>query len=153
MPETKRIVAVVCVLGLLTSFLPLFNVSPAALGKTEWSACDILKLLASKPNPLESLLQPGLLRLWIAYALLAGGLLLLWLPQYLTPVFMCTMVSLMMFGGVFRYHYSYSRISETQTGWHRGTLITNPKAYVLPGLLVFLPFVLMTESKLSQAKP
>jgi len=130
----------------LTCFLPLFNVSPPALGKTEWSAWDILKLLASQPNPLESLLRPGLLRLCIAYALLAGGLLLLWLPHYLKPVFFCTMISLLMFGGVHR-HYSYLRMFETQTGWHRGTLVTNPEAYVLPGLLVFLLIVLLIEIK------
>jgi len=36
---------------------------------------------------------------------------------------------------------------ETQTGWHRGTLVTNPEAYVLPGLLVFLLIVLLIEIK------
>jgi hypothetical protein len=151
MPETKRIVAVVYALGLLTCFLPLFSLSPAALGKTEWSAWDILELIASRPNSLEWLLRIDIVRLGLAYALLAGGLLLLWLPQYLKAVSICTILSLGSFAGVHR-HYSYSRMFETLAGWHRETLVTNPEAYVLPALLVLLLFVLSIEIGLANRR-
>jgi hypothetical protein len=148
MSDTRRIAAVVLLLGLSTCFLPLFSVSPPALGKTEWSAWDIFKLIASGPNPVEWLLQTRIIRLWAVYAALASGLLLLWLPQYLKAVSICTMVSLWL---ILRYGsdpYSISRILKRQAGWHEGTLIANPEAYVLPALLVFLLFVLAIELKI-----
>jgi hypothetical protein len=148
MSYTKRIVAVAYLLGLSTCFLPLFNVSPAALGKTEWSAWDVFKLLASGPT-VEWFLSPTITRLWGVYALLAGGLLLLWLPQYLKAVSICTILSLGLIGGVLnRYHYSYSRMFERQAGWHGGTLTINPEAFVLPALLVFLLVVFAIELKI-----
>jgi hypothetical protein len=149
MSGTRRIAAVVFLLGLSTCFLPLFSVSPPALGKTEWSAWDIFKLIASGPNPVEWLLQTRIIRLWAVYAALASGLLLLWLPQYLKAVSICTIVSLGFIGGVLNvYSFTFSRLFERQAGWHGGTLIANPEAYVLPALLVFLLFVLAIELKI-----
>ncbi len=150
MSDTRRIAAVVLLLGLSTCFLPLFSVSPPVLGKTEWSAWDIFKLIASGPNPVEWLLKPRIIKLWIVYAALASGLLLLWLPQYLKAVSICTIVSLGLIGGVLNVRvYAFSRLFEGHArGWHRETLIANPEAYVLPALLVFLLFVLSIEFKI-----
>lgn len=152
MPDTKHIVAVVYLLGLSTCFLPLFSVSPAVLGKTEWSAWDVLEFLASGPNPVEWLLQSRIIRLWAAYAALAGGLLLLWLPHYLKAASLCTIISLAFIGNVLSlYSFTLSRVFE-RAGWHGNISISTPSAFVLPALLVFLLFVLSIELRI-RARP
>jgi hypothetical protein len=147
MSDIKPTVAVLCLLGFSTCLLPLFSVSPPALGKTEWSAWDIFRLLTSGPNPVGWLLRPEIFRLWVAYALLAAGPLLLWLPQYYKPLAICAVTSLWLIGRM-HLHYEFSRMFEVkQTGWHTGTFIIEPSAFVLPALLVFLLFVLSIEFK------
>ena len=149
MSDTKRTIAVVYLLGLATCFLPLVSVSPAALGKTEWSMWDFW-LLGSGTN--------GVAWWWwhigglsVSHALLAGGLLLLWLPRYLWATLACTLISLDWAGPLWRRHYTISHVLAKQAGWHPGTITTTPDAYVLPALLVLLLFVLATEWKDSAA--
>jgi hypothetical protein len=147
MSDTRRIVTAVYLLGLSTCFLPQFSVSPPALGKTDWSAWDVFELVTSGPT-VEWFSSATITRLWIIYALLAGGLLLLSLPQYVKSVSMCTITILWL---ILRYGsdpYSISHILKRQAGWHEGTLITNPEAFVLPVLMVFLLVVLSIELKI-----
>jgi len=66
MSETKRTVAVLYALALSTCFLPLFNFSAPALGKSEWSALDIFRLLASGPKPpVDWRIQNLLFGIWL----------------------------------------------------------------------------------------
>jgi hypothetical protein len=120
MSGIKRTVALASLLGLSTLFLPMFSVAPPALGKTEWSAWDIMMLLASGPNPAEWFFRVDIFRLWITYALLACGLLLLWLPQYYKPFALCTVVGLWSIGRALQHlHFEYSRMFEIKTvGWY-----------------------------------
>jgi hypothetical protein len=151
MSDTKRTVAVVYLLGMSTFCVPLINVSPPALGKTAWSMWDFWSL-ALGPNP-ASLYPPALWWLLFSllplfvHALLSVGLLLLWLPNYLKPsilwAFLCLMSSL----PVRSYKSAISNMLEHLAGWHRGTVTMSLEGYVLPALLVFLLFVLVTELK------
>jgi hypothetical protein len=151
MSDTKRIAAVVILLGLSTCFLPLLSISPPALGKSDWSAWDILRLIASGPNPGKWTIL-GAINLWVIYGALAGSLLLLWLPHYLTTISVCAMASFTFIGLMLRYHSTYangfSLMLERLAGWHRGTVIINPEAYVLPALLIFLLYVVLMELKI-----
>jgi hypothetical protein len=147
MSDTKRTIAVVYLLGLSTCFLPLIIVSPPALGKAEWSMWDLWSL-ASGPNPAAwGWLGSDIFRLSMTYAFLAGGLLLLWLPQYLKAAFIYTLLSLDWIGPLLHRHYTISHMLEKEASWHRGTITTNPEAYVLPALLLFLLLVLAIEWK------
>lgn len=147
MSDTRRIVTAVYLLGLSTSVLPQFSVSPPALGKTDWSAWDVFELLASQPTA-EWFSSSAIIRLWLIYALLAGGLLLLWLPQYVKAISMCTITILFLMLRYGSYHNSLSRMLKKQAGWHEGTLVTSPEAFVLPALMVFLLVVLSIELKI-----
>jgi hypothetical protein len=149
MSNTRLTIAVVYLLGLSTCFLPVVSVSPPALGKTEWALWDFW-LLGSGPNGAEWWWW-NIGRLSVSHAVLAGGLLLLWLPRYLWATLMCALISLRLAGPLAQRHYTISHVLAKQAGWHHGTITTNPDAYVLPALLVFLLFVLWTEWKDSAA--
>jgi hypothetical protein len=96
MSYARLTIAVALVLCLCTCAIPLFNVSPAALGKMEWSALDIWRLAPAGglPSPIGRL-WGDYYRLCGAYVLLAAGLLLLWLPLYVKPVAICTFLALL----------------------------------------------------------
>ncbi|HLX18246.1 MAG TPA: hypothetical protein VKS24_23905 [Bradyrhizobium sp.] len=143
--DTKRTIAVVYLLALATCFFPLVSVSPAALGKTEWSMWDFWSL-ASGPNPAAWWwLGDDISRLSLTHALLAVGLLLLWLPHYLKVTFICVLLCLRSIGPLLQRHYTISHMLENRAGWHHGTIATSHEAYVLPALLVFLLLVLAIE--------
>jgi hypothetical protein len=150
MSETKRTIAVLYALALSTCFLPLFTLSPPALGKSEWSALDIFRLLASGPNE-RWIGSRSIAYLLVGYTLLASGMLLLWLPRYLKAASICTVLSLLLAARALTIddrHYTISRILKNQAGWHGGTIFLTSEAFVLPALLVFLLFVLSIEWKL-----
>ena len=159
MSDTRLTIAVALILSLCTCATPLFNVSPAALGKTEWSAWDVMTVAhfsyryrcgkvgegsaaqgwralqgSCLPYAIHQL-STNLVRLWSIYFLLACGLLLLLLPRYVKPVSLCAGLALVQTAVV------YMRM---QAGWHDGVSI-RPEAFVLPGLLIFVFFILSLE--------
>ena len=149
MSETKRTIAVLYALALSTCFLPLLHVYPPALGKSEWSALDIFRLLASGPNH-QWIGESRIFFLAVGYALLAGGLLflpllrsakaiLLWTIAVLCPILRLLTTN--------NNHYTISRILKGQAGWHGDTIALSPEAYVLPALLISVLLVLSLELK------
>jgi hypothetical protein len=168
MSDTKRTIAVVYLLGLSTFCLPLARVSIPVLGKSEWSTWDFWSLAAGSDHPAWWWLALG--QLSLPYALLAVGLLLLWLPNYLTPSILWAALCLMSSGILRRVYWAPMDILNMSGGHlrpvyggrlnifglraydgHLGTITASPEAYVLPALLVFLLFVLATEWKDSTA--
>lgn len=151
MSDAKRTIAIVYLLGLSTCFLPLVSVSPPALGRTEWSMWDFWSL-ASGQNPAAWWwLGADIGRLSVTHALLAVGLLLLWLPQYLKATFICALLCLGSTGPLLQRHYTISHMLQQQAGWHRGTITSSLEAYVLPALLLFLLLVVAIEWRNSSA--
>ncbi len=145
MSDTKRVIAVIYALGLSTCVFPLFVVSPSVLGKTELSPWDLFNLLAS--GPAEAWFGPRTTFLWVGYALLVCGPLLLWLPQYLKPIYGYTIVALCtIWNGVNIRHYEITLALKRLAGWH-GTVSSSSERFVLPALLLFLIFVLSIELK------
>ena len=167
MSDTKRTIAVVYLLALSTFCVPLVRVSIPVLGKTEWSTWDFWSLAAGSDHPTWWWLRLG--ELSLPYALLAVGLLLLWLPNYLKPSILWALLCLMSSGIPRRSYWAPLDILNTSGGNLRrfyggpfnifglqsngryGTITASPEAYVLPALLVFLLFVLATEWKDSTA--
>jgi hypothetical protein len=147
MSDTRLTIAVALALCLCTCAIPLFNVSPAALGKMEWSTLDIWRLsLAGDGLPMSvSRLWGVHFRLWGVYVLLATALLLLWLPLYVKPVAICTFLALLWILRSLGSHYDFWLMLKKQTGWHDGTISVNPEVLVLPALLMFVLFILSFE--------
>ena len=147
MSDTRLTIAVALAPCLCTCAIPLFNVSPAALGKMEWSALDIWRLApAGEGLPTTiSRLWGFYFRLWGVYVFLAAALLLLWLPLYLKPVAICTFMALLWILSSLGGHYGFWLMLRKQTGRHDGTISVNPEGLVLPALLMFVLFILLFE--------
>jgi hypothetical protein len=161
MSDTKRTIAVVYLLALSTFCFPLARVSPPVLGKTEWSVWDFWSLAAGSNPPAWWWIRLG--ELSLPYALLAVGLLLLWLPNYLKPSILWAFLCLGSSGILQRVRWGPRHMLEMWSGhlrpvyWaplfglreqadsHYGTITASPEAYALPALLAFLLFVLATE--------
>lgn len=146
MSDTRTTVAIAFALCLCTYFAPLFNISPAAFGKTEWSALDIVALAPTAKGLFPTIVR----RLWVIYLVLGVGLLLLFLPRYVKPVSVCAWVALGLTGAALRSCYALpailTKILKAQTGWRDGTISVHPEALVLPALLIFVLFLLWFES-------
>ena len=77
-PRKSRILsACVLICGLFTFFLPVFNISPAVLGRTEWSPLNLL--ISIKSGQLE--FSPVAFDLAATYLAMIAGVFALLLPR------------------------------------------------------------------------
>jgi len=78
----RRLGLVILALGLSTFFMPLFSVSPPALGRASWSAWDLARHVYAQKSPFEDVyFTLGLSGMALVYALMLCGLVAIVLPQ------------------------------------------------------------------------
>lgn len=137
----------VTVLGLGTLFLPIFTVAPPAMGRAEWSGFDLLALMEAGTLSLErGLLEADMLVLWTTYAMLALGLLTVWLPRYHKPHSIFAFIGLMASGRLIQHgHYDLEMLFDSMPDWRQGAITYRPSIYALPAVMGVLLFLLWGE--------
>jgi hypothetical protein len=129
----KRFALAVIVLGICTSVLPIVNVSPSVLNRTQWSPYSILSAVVAGELPVaKGHFDEVLADIALLYVLLPLALMAVFLPKSPKPLTLITFVGFVVSSAARFWHLGFMFLFDN---WEPGGVKIGLAGWILPWIM------------------